>query len=92
MFFVATQYLSFLLLSNNTLFQWFKWIGNVWLIFAATAVAVSADWSQEVWPFIMYTLGAGMWVCAGILMRDKALVGLNAYFVLFDGYAIIIRL
>lgn len=92
MFFIAAHYFSLLLLTNDKWFQAFKWLGNFWLITAATAVAVSAEWAQNPWPFVAYTSGAAMWVYAGVLMKDRALIGLNAYFVAFDAYAIWIRL
>ena len=92
MLFHITNYLSCLLYTNQKLFDLFKWIGNFWLVMAASVVAVSAQWAQEAWPFVMYTIGAAMWVYAGMIMKDKALIGLNAYFVAFDAYAVWIRL
>ena len=88
----AIHYLGLLIIANEQLFQRFKWVGNGLLMTAAMSVAVSAEWAQHAWPFVLYTIGAGMWMYAGMIMKDKALVGLNLFFVVIDVYAIIIRL
>jgi hypothetical protein len=89
---LALHYINLLFYANQKLFQEFKWLGNALLMTAAASVAVSSTWAQQVWPFVLYTVGAGIWMYAGILMRDRPLVYLNLFFVVIDVYGIFERL
>lgn len=92
MLYYTLYFFSLALLANQTTFNQFKWIGNAMLMTAAGVVAVSAEWATQAWPFVLYTLGAGVWMYAGMVMKDKALFSLNLFFVLLDVYAVWIRI
>lgn len=73
-------------------FKFFKWSGNIFLFTAAAAVALSTDWSVQVWPFVCYTIGCFIWGGAAVLMGDRPLLAQMTFFAAVDIYAIYIRL
>ena len=90
--FYALQYLGWILMANQDVFQKFKWTGTILTMCAAIFIAVSLEIAQEPWPFMIYLVGAFIWSYSAILMRDWALLGMNLLFIGTDTYAIIIRL
>ena len=88
----ALQYLNCLLITNSETFHKFKWLGTFMTMTAAIVIAVSLDFAQQPWPFVIYLGGAFIWSYSAILMRDWPLLCLNLLFIATDTYAISIRL
>jgi hypothetical protein len=74
------------------MFNVFKWVGNSALITAATCVAISPEWALDAWPFFLYTTGTIVWLIAGTLIKEWALVSLQVFYFVVNLYGIYTRL
>lgn len=92
MIFHALNYVTCVLLSNPNLYQGFKWVGNALLVSAAISVAVSPDWAQAAWPFVLYNAGTAVWLYAAVLMKDTPFICLQLFYAAVNTYGIVTRL
>jgi hypothetical protein len=88
----ALKYLNLYLQTNNKIFQWFKWVANILIFAGAISVAISPVYSQQPWPFILATIGSCLWLWAASIMRDRAFIAFNLFFVVIQSTAIFMRL
>lgn len=88
----AYNYLTYLLITNQGVFERFKWVGNLATFLGAVAVGVSLEAATQAWPFTLYLLGSTVWLIAALILRDRALAWLNTFFVLTNTYAIFVRI
>lgn len=68
-----------------------KWTGTALFALGATAISVSPDISMHIWPFSAFAAGHLLWAAAGLFMRDRAVLVMNAMYLPLDLYAILIR-
>ena len=88
----AIDYFNHCFRVNETLFQWFKWIANIFVFTGATCISVSPLFSQQPWPFFLATIGSVLWFWAAIIMRDRALMMFNLFFIFIQTWATLVRL
>jgi hypothetical protein len=69
-----------------------KWIANIGVMISAVLVSASVALSAQPLTFIGFLVAHIMWLFAGIIMKDKPIMALNAFFIVIDIYAILIRL
>lgn len=62
------------------------------MVGSAFLVSFSVEISLHWWAFIGFFVGHVIWATYGILLREKALFGLNFLFLFVDLYAILIRM
>lgn len=88
----AIDYFNHYFRVKNTAFQWFKWIANSFVFVGASCIAVSPVFSQQPWPFFLATIGSILWFWAAIVMRDRALMVFNLFFIVIQTWATLVRL
>ncbi|WP_341744574.1 hypothetical protein [Azonexus hydrophilus] len=69
-----------------------KWAGTVLFAIGAIAISVLPQTAESWIPFAGFAIGHAMWLGAGFLMSDKAVMALNGMYLPIDFYAIIVRL
>ena len=92
MFIQSCFFLYSQLLTNKIWLERLKWIANAFVIISAAAISFSTELAITPPIFFGFLIAHIMWVFAGIIMKDKPIITLNAFFVIIDIYAIIIRL
>lgn len=92
MYFLAAEYLVYQLQTNNKLLEWVKWFATFCVCASAILVSFSIELSLQPHVFLGFLIAHILWTGAGIIMKDKPIIVLNAIFILIDTYAIIIRL
>lgn len=88
----ALDYFNHYLRVNNKSFQYLKWLANIFVFTGATAISLSPVFSQEMWPFILSTIGSILWFWAAFIMKDRALLVFNLYFIAIQTSATLLRL
>lgn len=77
---------------NTKVLDRIKWFATACVLISAALVSFSMVLSLHPVTFIGFLVAHIMWTFAGIVMKDKPIIALNAAFILIDIYAIIIRL
>ena len=80
------------LVKDERAFRRFKWIANSFVFVGAAVISLSPTLSQQYWPFLLADIGSVMWLWAASIMKDRALIAFNIFFVLIQTGAIIMRL
>lgn len=89
---LALEHTALMLETNNAWREVTKWLGNAFIIISALVVSFSVEMAMEPIAFLGFLLGHITWFTAATIMRDKALIALNGFFLFVDSYAIFIRL
>jgi len=92
MFFYSVEFLYSQLHTNDVWLNRLKWLANVCVMLSAILVSASVSLSAQPLTFIGFLVAHVMWLFAGIIMKDKPIMALNAFFIIIDIYAIGIRL
>lgn len=72
--------------------EFLKWAGTFLFAIGSILISASPQAATDIMPFAGFCVGHTLWLVAGILMRDKSIIGLNAMYLPFDFYAILIRI
>ncbi len=78
--------------TNDKAFQRFKWVANSFVFVGAAVISLSPTFSQQYWPFLLADIGSVLWLWAATIMKERALVAFNIFFVLIQTGAILMRL
>jgi len=78
--------------NNKKAFRTFKWVANSFVFVGAAVISLSPAMSQLPWPFVLADIGSIMWLWAATIMKDRALVAFNIFFVFIQTSAILMRL
>lgn len=77
---------------NNKAFRTFKWTANSFVFVGAAVISLSPIHAQQPWPFLLADIGSVLWLWSAIIMKDRALMVFNIFFVCIQTGAIIMRL
>lgn len=79
---------------HNMYLSTIKWVGTIFGIMAACAMAIYGFSNPEyqLMIFSWYTVGSMCWVVAGIWMKETSIITMNAIFLSINILAIIERL
>lgn len=69
-----------------------KWVGTALFAIGGIAISVWVEVAAMVWPFMCFAIGHTLWFVAGIVLKDKSLIGLNAMYLPLDSYAVFLRI
>lgn len=92
MFFYSVDFLYSQLHTNEVWLDRMKWLANICVMLSAILVSSSVALSTQPLTFIGFLVAHVLWLIAGMIMKDKPIMALNAFFIIIDMYAIIIRL
>ena len=71
--------------------DWLGYLANFFIFAGAVSITVAPRWSQRPSLFFLFLIGHLLWLLVAILRPDGPLIWLNAFFVLVDVFAILIR-
>jgi len=80
-----------LLKTNERALEIFKWAGNAASYIAAIVISISIVAAQSSWPFALYILANLIWIKAALIMEDRPLFWMQAFFIVINSYAIWLR-
>ena len=92
MFFDTVQFLYYKLKSDEKLLSQMKWLATACIVISAAVISFSVELSLQSSTFIGFLFAHILWTIAGVIMKDKPIIVLNACFIPIDIYAMIIRL
>lgn len=72
-------------------YECFKWTGTGLFAIGAMVISVLPSIATQYWPFALFLIGHVMWTIAGLATKDRAVLAVNAMYIPFDLYAVIIR-
>lgn len=72
--------------------QGLKWVATITVIAAAFLFTVWPELGHQWWLLCMFLTGHCIWVIFTVIMREWALLTLNAAFIPIDLYGVLIRL
>lgn len=71
--------------------DWLGYIANAFIFVGAVSITVAPRWSQRPPIFVLFLIGHILWLMVAILRPDGPLIWLNAFFVMVDAFAILVR-
>jgi hypothetical protein len=72
--------------------RWLGYIGTVLFMLGALAVSASPAWSGHPAPFAVFLIGHVVWALLGYLLHERSLLAMNALYIVFDAWAVAVRL